>query len=204
MAHGNGERSPMSKVVFGTSMSLDGFMTASDRSAEEPLGAGGERLHAWIMESDDERDREMIEKGSAGVAAMICGRRTYEDSLPWWGANGPGGDARTPVFVVTHEAPAESPENGVYTFVTDGIEDALEQAKAVAGEKIISTGGGSIGRQLLEAGLVDELQIHLAPVLFGAGISTFAGLADRHIELEPIEVVHTAAAIHMRFRVVRG
>jgi dihydrofolate reductase len=193
----------MSNVVLATSMSLDGFMTASNRSAEEPLGAGGERLHGWLTESDDERDKEMAQKGSAGVAAMICGRRTYDDSLPWWGADGPGGSARTPVFVLTHEAPEEAPENGVYTFVTDGIESALEQAKAVAGDQTISMGGGDIGRQFLQAGLVDELRIHLVPVLFGGGISMFDGLEDGHIELEPIDVVPTSSAIHMAFRVGR-
>jgi dihydrofolate reductase len=193
----------MTNVVFATSMSLDGFMTASNRTADEPLGAGGERLHAWLIESDDQRDKEIADQSSAGVAAMICGRRTYDDSLPWWGADGPGGSARTPVFVITHEAPAEPPENGVYTFVTDGIESALEQAKAVAGDKTISMGGGEIGRQFLEAGLIDELRISLVPVLFGGGISVFDGLEDRHIELEPIEVVSTSSAIHARFRVAR-
>jgi dihydrofolate reductase len=193
----------MSKVVFDTSMSLDGFMTASNRSAKEPMGVGGERLHAWAIESDDPRDREVIGKNYQGVRAMITGRTTYEDALPWWGADGPGGNARTPVFVVTHEAPAELPENGVYTFVTDGIESALEQARAAADGGIVSMGGASIGRQFIEAGLVDELHIHLVPVLFGGGISMFGGLEDRHVELEPIEVIHTSQAIHMRFKVVR-
>jgi dihydrofolate reductase len=193
----------VSKVVFNTSMSLDGFMTASNRSAEEPMGVGGLRLFAWFLESDDERDRKVQEQSTAGVGAMITGRTTYDDSLRWWGADGPGGAARTPVFVVTHEPPAEPPENGVYTFVTDGIESALEQAKAAAGGKTIAMGGASIGRQFIQAGFVDELQIALMPVLFGAGTSMFAGLEDRHIELEPIEVIHTATAIHMRFKVVR-
>jgi dihydrofolate reductase len=119
------------------------------------------------------------------------------------GADGPGGAARLPVFVVTHQAPAEPPENGVYVCVTDGIESALAQAKAAADGRIISMGGASIGRQFIQAGLVDELQLHLVPVLFGAGTSMFAGLEDRHIELEPIEVVHTAGAIHLRFKLVR-
>lgn len=193
----------MSKIVLATSMSLDGFMTASEQTAEEPLGAGGERLHAWLIESDDERDREMAERGSENVRAMITGRRTYDHSLPWWGADGPGGAARTPVFVVTHEAPEDPPENGVYVFVTDGVESAVEQARAAADGGTISTGGASVGRQLLEAGLVDELQIHVVPVLFGSGTSMFGGL-DRHVELTPIEVVHTRAATHMRFEVVRG
>ena len=194
----------MSKVVFNTSMSLDGFMTASKRTAEAPLGAGGERLHAWATGSGDARDRAVIERSFQGVTAMITGRTTYDDSVPWWGADGPVGAARTPVFVVTHEAPADPPENSVYTFVTDGIERALEQAKAAADGGIIAMGGGSIGRQFIEAGLVDEINISLVPVLFGGGISMFGGLEDRHVELETIEVIHSANAIHMRFKVVRG
>ncbi len=193
----------MSKVVFATSMSLDGFMTASNRSPEAPLGVGGERLHAWLTDGD-ERDREVMVQWSTGVGAMICGRTTYDDSLPWWGADGPGGSARTPVFVVTHEAPAQPPENGVYNFVTDGIESAHAQAQAAAGGQLISTGGASIGRQLIQAGLIDELRITVVPVLFGAGPSVFAGLDDRHIELEATEVVHTSAAVHTRFTVARA
>jgi dihydrofolate reductase len=194
----------VSKIVFDTSMSLDGFMTASNQTAEDPLGVGGLRLFAWFLESDDERDREVQEKAAAGIGAFITGRRTYDDSLPWWGADGPGGAARSPVFVVTHEAPVKSPDNGVYTFVTDGIESAVEQAKAAADGMTIGSGGASIGRQLIQAGLLDELRIHVVPVLFGAGTSMFAGLEDRHIELEPIEVIHASGAIHMRFEVVRN
>jgi dihydrofolate reductase len=192
----------MSKVVFATSMSLDGFMTASNRSPEEPMGAGGLRLHEWLM-SDDPGDRQVRDHALDGVGAFLTGRRTYDDSLRWWGPDGPGGSARLPVIVLTHEPPADPPENGVYRFVTDGIENAVEQARAAADGGTVGTGGGSIGRQLIEAGLVDEIHITLVPVLFGAGISTFAGLADRHVELEPFEVVHTPGAIHMRFRVVR-
>jgi dihydrofolate reductase len=193
----------VSKVVFNTSMSLDGFMTASNQSAEEPMGTGGLRLFDWVIASDDERDRQVLARAGEGAGAMICGRNTYNDSLPAWGANGPGGAARTPTFVVTHQAPTDAPEDGVYRFVTNGLESAVEQAKATAGGQIVNAGGANLGRQLLEAGLVDELRIHVVPVLFGAGTSMFAGLPDRHIELETIEVIHGAGAIHMRFNVVR-
>jgi dihydrofolate reductase len=108
------------------------------------------------------------------------------------------------VFVVTHEAPAESPEGGVYTFVTDGIESALEQAKAAAGDKNVGVmGGASIGQQYIAAGLVNEIQIHLVPVLFGSGTRMFDHLGDDHIRLESAGTVKTSAAIHMRFRVVK-
>ena len=136
----------MGKVVFDTSMSLDGFMTAANPTAEEPMGAGGLRLMEWIM-GPDERGRELLEGWVSNLGASIAGRTTYDTSLPWWGADGPTGSARRPLFVVTHEAPAESPKGGVYTFVTDGIESALEQAQAAAGDRDVTVmGGASVGR----------------------------------------------------------
>jgi dihydrofolate reductase len=191
----------MGRVVFDTSMSLDGFMTAANVRPEEPLGDGGQRLHDWALQSDDDRNRRYIEESQASLGAVICGRTTYDSSLPWWDADGPTGPLRLPLFVLTHEPPAESPEGGVYTFVTGGIEDALEQAKAAAGDKDVTVmGGADTGRQYLAAGLVDEISIHLVPVLFGGGTRMFEGL-NAHIELEPAETIQTAAATHLRYRV---
>ncbi len=118
----------MGRVIFQTSMSLDGFMTASEQTPKEPLGKGGEQLHEWGFSSGP-RDREYAEHAMGHGGATIVGRVTYDHSLPWCGADGPSGAERIPVFIVTHEAPAESPENGVYHFVTDGIESAVQQAK---------------------------------------------------------------------------
>jgi dihydrofolate reductase len=107
------------------------------------------------------------------------------------------------VFVPTHEAPDAVPEGSVYTFVTDGIESALEQAKAAVGEKNVAVmGGPDIGRQLIEAGLVDEIWVHLVPVLFGSDTRMFEHLGGEHIQLEPTSVIETPAAIHLGFRVV--
>ena len=193
----------MSTVVFDISMSLDGLITASGRRPEEPMGDGGQRLHEWAF-GEDERNREFFERSISELGAVIAGRNTYDDSLPWWGADGPTGPARRPLFVVTHEASAESPEGGVYTFVTDGIESALEQAKAVADGKIVTVmGGASIGQQYIAAGLIDEISIHLVPVLFGSGTKMFEHLGGEHIQLEPIEVIETRAATHLRFRIVK-
>jgi len=187
-------------VIFDTSMSLDGFMTAANQTAEQPMGEGGLRLMEWAM--GDERGRELLEGWVSNLGASIAGRRTYDTSVPWWGADGPSGSARRPLFVVTHEAPAESPEGGVYTFVTDGIESALKQAQAAAGEKDVTVmGGASIGRQYLAAGLVDEIQIHLVPVLFGDGTRMFDELGEGHLQLETIETIETPAAVHLRFRI---
>lgn len=190
----------MGKVVFDISMSLDGFITASNRRPEEPMGDGGHRLHEWVMGEDG---REYLERTISTLGASITGRNTYDDSLPWWGADGPSGPARRPLFVVTHEAPEKSPEGGVYTFVTDGIERALEQAQAAAGDKDVTVmGGASIGQQYIAAGLVDEIQIHLVPVLFGNGTRMFENIGDAHTRLESIEAIETPAATHLRFRIV--
>jgi dihydrofolate reductase len=194
----------MRKVVFDISMSLDGFMTAANQRPEEPLGEGGEQLHQWAF-GDDPRDREVLTAAAGSLGAVICGRRTYDDSLPWWAADGPTGSDRVPVFVLSHDEPADPPAGGVYTFVTGGIEDTLKQAKAAAGDKLVTVmGGAETGQQFLRAGLVDELSIHLIPVLFGGGTRMFEHLGDGHVQLEHLGSVQTAAATHLRFRVVRS
>ncbi len=133
----------MGRVIFQTSMSLDGFMTASEQTPEEPLCKGGEQLHEWGFSSDP-LDREYAEHAMGQGGATIAGRVTYEHSLPSWGADGPSGSDRVPVFVVTHEAPAESPTNGVYHFVTDGIESTVERANEAAGERHVKIVGGAL------------------------------------------------------------
>lgn len=193
----------MTKVTFDISMSLDGFVTAANVRPEEPMGDGGQALHAWAFEGD-ERDREILAGGASALGAVIAGRRTYDSSLPWWGPDGPTGPARVPVFVVTHEAPEDPPEGGVYTFVTGGIERALEQARAAAGDRTVCVmGGAETGRQYIAAGLVDEISIHLVPVLFGGGTRLFEELGGEHIRLETAEVVDTPNATHLRFRVLK-
>ena len=191
----------MGTVIFDISMSLDGYMTAAGRTPEEPMGRDGLRLVDWAI-GDDERGRKLLDDAVGQLGASIAGRTTYDTSLPWWGPDGPSGSARRPVFVVTHQAPDESPEGGVYEFVTDGIEAALERAQAAAGEgAVVVMGGADLGRQYIAAGLMDEIQIHLVPVLFGGGTRMFDDSLDGHIDLEPVEVIDTPVAIHQRFRV---
>jgi dihydrofolate reductase len=117
--------------VRDISMSLDGFITGPNVRADEPLGDGGERLHEWAL-GRDERSREVLAEAGKELGAVICGRTTYDHSLPSWDADGPTGPARKPVFVVTHSGPEDGPEDGVYTFVTGGPEAALDQAKGAA------------------------------------------------------------------------
>ena len=127
----------MSSVVFDISTSLDGYVTATNQTRDVPMGDGGLRLMDWI-EPDDAVGQGVLRRGLAGLGAVICGRRTYDSSLAWWGADGPTGEARRPVFVVTHVAPPDAPPGGVYTFVTTGIEDALAQARAAAGDRYVT------------------------------------------------------------------
>lgn len=193
----------MNKVIFDISMSLDGFITAANIRPEEPLGDGGEQLHEWAFSGKDDRNREILARGVAGIGAVIAGRRTYDHSLPWWGADGPTGPVRLPVFVVSHDVPEDVPEGGVYTFV-DGIEAALTRAKTAAGDKDVSVmGGADIAQQFIRAGLIDEIQIHLVPVLFGRGMRLFEHLGNEHIQLETTEVIETAEATHLRFLIVK-
>jgi dihydrofolate reductase len=192
----------MTNVIFDISMSLDGFVTASNVRPEEPMGDGGQRLHDWAF-GEDERNRKLLAEAVNFVGALIAGRRTYDLSVPWWGADGPSGAARVPVYIVTHAEPEEVPEGGVYTFVTDRIESTLEQAKAAAGDKDVAVmGGAEIGQQYIREGLIDEISIHLAPVLFGGGIRMFEHLGSEHIQLESAGVIETPQATHLRLRVV--
>ena len=192
----------MGKVIADISMSLDGYVTASNQTQDEPLGEGGERLHEWAF-AQDKQSRELLARSSSELGALVAGRTTYDDSVLWWGADGPTGPARRPLFVVTHQAPADSPADGVYTFVTDGIESALRQSQAVAdGRDIAIMGGADLIQQCIAAGLVDEIGIHLVPVLFGGGTRLFEHLGDSHIQLEPVDVIKSPLAVHLRFRVL--
>ena len=190
----------MGTVILDTSMSLDGFMTADNRTAEVPLGEGGEVLTQWAM--DDAAGVELLGKWVGNLGASIAGRVTYDTSLPWWGPNGPSGDARRPLFVVTHQAPQDTLENGVYSFVTDGINGALAQAQAAAGDKdVVVLGGANVGRQYLRAGLIDEVQIHLVPVVLGAGTPMFDDVG--RLDLTTLEAVRSEHATHLRYRIER-
>jgi dihydrofolate reductase len=189
-------------VVFDISMSLDGYMTAAGQTPQEPLGPDGQQLTEWAFGAD-EQNQTYLAAQVGRLGAVITGRTTYDTSLPWWGADGPSGPARRPVFVLTHAAPDDPPAGGVYTFVTDGIDSALRQAQTAAAEQVVCImGGADVGQQFLAAGLVDEISVHLVPVLFGAGTRMFEHLGPYHHQLQVLDVVTTPAAIHTRFRVL--
>lgn len=180
-------------------MSLDGYVTGPDDSRERPLGEGGEPLHAWLQEPMAPTDREFLQGELQTVGAVVMGRRSY--AVLEGSDHGPVGT--TPCFVLTHTPPkpadVEAPE--VFTFVTDGIETAVEQAKAVAGGKKVALHGASPVQQALKAGIIDEITISLAPVLLGGGTRLFENLEGVHVQLERLQVVMSPGVTHLRFRV---
>jgi len=192
----------MGKVIYDISMSLDGFIAAANVRPEAGLGDGGERLHDWGFNSADPRNCEIEEALLATTGAVIVGRTTYNLSILNWGADGPTGAARVPTVVVSHGVPQDIPDGGVYTFV-DSVEAALETAKKAAGDKDVVIQGGNIAQQFITLGLVDEIFIHLVPVLFGSGTRLIEDLDGEHVQLETAEVIETKEAIHLRFRVIK-
>jgi dihydrofolate reductase len=187
-------------TVFEISMSLDGYVTAVGVRPEEPMGDGGQQLHEWAFGAD-ERGREVLAESTSNVGATIAGRRTYDLSVPWWGPDGPGGPARTPTFIVSHGTPRQIPEGSIYTFVNNPIE-ALELAQAAAGDKDVDVFSANIGQQLLRAGRIDQIHVHLVPVLFGAGTRLLEDLGGTHVQLEIIRVVKGSKATHLRYAVL--
>ena len=190
----------MGIVIYDKSMSLDGFIAGANMRVEAGLGDDGERLHDWAFK--DPAGMELIQREVGDLGAVICGRRTYDMSITHWGDGGPTGEARVPVFVLSHGVPDDVPEGGVYTFVGD-LETALARARETAGDRNISVMGADTGRQCIDAGVVDEISVHLVPVLFGSGTPLLGGGVDEHVTLEFVGVSESPHATHLRYRVVR-
>jgi dihydrofolate reductase len=198
----------MSNVICQISISLDGYVAGPDQSADDPLGQGGERLHEWAFADDmPPADKAIRERYGAGVGAYVMGRNMFGpdrgphdvDWRGWWGEDPP---YHVPVFVLTHHerAPLEMDGGTTFHFVTDGIESALAQARAAAGDGNVEiAGGASTVRQFLAAGLLEELHLHIAPVLLGGGERLFDDAGDP--TLEPVEVVASPAVTHVRYRI---
>jgi dihydrofolate reductase len=190
----------MALVICDMSMSLDGYVTGPNDSRENPFGDGAGMLHDWLFDKATDADRQLLKEMVAGCGAVVMGRRSFEknEGDGGWGDGGPVGDV--PVFVVTHNAPART-YPPVYTFVTDGVRSAIEQAREVAGDKVVGLHGATVMQQGLPLGLVDELRVHIVPVLIGGGTRLFDTLPSG-IELERIDAFTTPAATHLGFRVV--
>jgi dihydrofolate reductase len=204
----------MGKVHSDITMSLDGFVAGRDDGPELPLGEGGERLHEWVYGlaswrephglegGETNRDSEILEEAMGNLGAVVVGRRMF-DNAGGWGDNPP---FHVPVFVLTHEAREQEAKEGgtTFTFVTEGVETAIDQAQTAAGDKDVSIGGGANTiQQFLRAGLVDELQIHIAPLLLGGGVRLFDDLGTDEVKLQRTRVVESPAVTHLKFRVVK-
>ena len=213
----------MTQLTLDISMSLDGFIAGPNPTVEEPLGEGGEQLHEWVIKLASWRESHGYEGGETNVddeitretlaaaGAVVMGRRMFsggegpwEDDPKadgWWGDDPPFG---MPVFILTHHARETVEKQGgtSFTFVTDGPEAALERAREAAGDRNVAIGGGAnVVQQYLRAGLLDEMQIHVVPILLGGGVRLLDGLDP--LQLEVTRVVESPVVTHLKYRVVR-
>jgi dihydrofolate reductase len=217
----------MGKVTFDMSVSVDGFIAGPNMTPEEGLGEGGERLHEWFFDTrlwremhgepggTDGVDGEIIGEALSSPAVFVMGRNMFGGAGDWdnpeWGEEpweGWWGDEppyHTPVFVVTHHAREPLVKSDTtFNFVTEGVESAVAQAQTVAGEGEVSVaGGGSVIQQALAAGVVDEFQLHVAPVLLGVGVRLFGDEPMQAPDLEITRTVEGEAVTHVRYRVVK-
>jgi dihydrofolate reductase len=208
----------MGKVNFDVGVSLDGYLAGPNPRFEEPLGDAGEKVHEWMFrtatwagpDGATDRDDEIVRERTENVGAYVMGREMFgggpggwdEDWKGWWGDDPP---YHVPVYVLTHH-PRESVEmkgGTTFHFVTDGIESALEQARAAAGAKDVQIAGGAdVIQQYLNAGVVDEFQVHIAPVLLGGGVRLLDGLGNDEIKIELVRTVESPFVTHVKYRVL--
>jgi dihydrofolate reductase len=213
----------MGKLFFDISMSLDGFVAGPNPTLEEPLGERGEELHEWVTRlaswraqhglsgGDTGADDEVMKEITGRAGAVVMGRRMFSNGAGpweddpkadgWWGDDPP---FRAPVFILTHHPrePVEKQGGTTYNFVTDGIESALEQARAAAGDRDVQVAGGAdVVQQYLNAGLLDEFQVHVVPIFLGSGVRLFDDLGGRS-DLELARVVDSPAVTHLSYRVM--
>jgi dihydrofolate reductase len=211
----------MAKLRFKISMSLDGYVAGPSQSVEHPIGIGGQRLHEWAfqlavfrallgLEGGEVNDSTpIVQESLANIGATVMGRNMFgghpgpwEARTPWngwWGQNPP---FHHPVFVLTHHArtPLELEGGTTFTFVTDGIEAALDLARRAAGRRDVSLAGGAKAvQQYLTAGLVDEMEINLVPTLLGSGERLFDGVGDELHGLTLVRTVATPRVTHFKF-----
>jgi dihydrofolate reductase len=194
----------VSEVVVDITMSLDGYVTAPGVDADHGLGVDGEALHNWAF-SDDAVDRQVLDAGTGRTGAVVMGRNLFDivDAPQGWNDEvgyGAGNAAEPPCFVVTHAEPESIRLKHRFTIVTDGLESALDQARAAAGDKpVVVMGGGHVCGQVLAAGLADTLSLHIAPLVLGGGTPLF--VEGTRIALEPTSTVVTPNAIHQTYAI---
>ncbi|HEX2058428.1 MAG TPA: dihydrofolate reductase family protein [Actinomycetota bacterium] len=213
----------MGRFWLDISVSLDGFVAGPNQSVDDPLGEGGEQLHEWVLPLEAWRAPHGLEGGEVNastrvfderdkVAATIMGRNMFgggpgpwgdEAWAGWWGDDPP---FHHPVFVLTHHPREPLAKDGgtTFSFVTDGIESALAQAREAAGDRdVLLAGGADVANQYLAAGLLDEVSLHVVPVLLGGGARLFEGLRASDVRLEQVEAIPAPGVTHLRYRVLR-
>ncbi|MFA9458453.1 dihydrofolate reductase family protein [Halalkalibacter sp. AB-rgal2] len=202
----------MSKVILNISMSLDGFIAGTNDSQKQPLGDQGEILQRWMFSGDiasqtndffklSTINKNIFDSAAEKTGAMIVGRRTY-DIVNGWGGSHPL--RHVPLFVLTHNVPDSPPSGSTpFTFITDGVEQAVKQAKEVAGSKDVSVGTASVAQQCIQLGLLDGLDLHIAPVLLSKGIRLFDHIGQQRVTLRSTEVVKGTGAIHVKYDVIK-
>ena len=195
----------MGKVMSGLTMSLDGFIAAPNDGPENPLGEGGMRLFDWYSSGEttfkvSKQSAELLREVFSSIGAIVTGRRTFDITNGWGGKH----PLDAPVFVLTHNVPEGwDYEGSPFTFITDGVESAVEKAKAVAGDENVAVGAASLAQQCLRAGILDEVHVDLVPVLLGGGVRFFDDLGEQ-IELERTRLIEAPNVTHITFRVVKG
>jgi dihydrofolate reductase len=204
----------MSKVSAEMSVSLDGYIAGPNDGVDNGLGDGGERLHEWVVRLKSWREAHGYEGGETGpdddlfaesvakVGALVMGRRMFDHGEGPWGDEPP---FHYPVFVLTHRPrdPLVKEGGTTFTFVTDGIESALEQARSAAGDKDVAVAGGQAIQQFIAAGLLDELQLHVIPIFLGGGIGLFDQLGPDDTELECTRAIASPGVTHLKYRVLK-
>jgi dihydrofolate reductase len=204
----------MAKVATGLSMSLDGFIAGPNDGPQSPLGDGGERLFAWYSAGNTEyrlpgtemvfrvspQSADLLREAHSKMGAFVTGRSTFDIANGWNGSPPLG----VPAFVVTHTVLQEwDYERSPFTFVTEGVESAVKQAKAVAGDKDVAVSAASIAQQCIRLGLLDEIHVDLVPLLLGDGVRLFDHLGTGPIDLERTRVVEAPGVTHVMFRIVK-
>ena len=196
----------MTKLIAEFTISLDGFIAGPDDDVRPIFGwyTSGDIdfqvLGSGMVFKVSRASAELLRREWDRIGAIVTGRRDFDVSNAWGGSSPLG----VPIFIVTHTIPQEwDREDTPFTFVTDGVESAIEKAKQVAGEKNTSISGSKIVQQCLKAGLLDELQLHLVPIVLGDGIRLFGDLETNPIELERTSVIEGTGVTHLRFRVVK-
>jgi dihydrofolate reductase len=201
----------MGKVVVDLTISLDGFIAGRDDGPDLPLGRGGDALFTWMSAgpesnrvesrlSPPDASKVIVDEWMTGGGAILSGRRTFDIAGGWK----EGHPIDVPIFVVTHEAPTHGEWSPRVSFVTEGIERALELAQDAAGDGTVGVCGANVAQQLLRDGQLDEIQVSVAPLLLGSGVRLFDQLGPDPISLEQIRVIESDGVAHLRYRVVHA